>query len=217
MGLSYDAEAQHVFSVAHLPNHYLSCTQDVDLAPHQTKVIGAQAHGTVPAFSHVLATVVHPDHPTLFGGPALTSVDQQNLCTIAVTNSGPYEVNLQQGSPLGTLEFLSSDEDLIPLEGKSIDHLIQVITSKGRRHALTNQEIEQRAHLEDVPSCYKTLYLQVLQKHRHVISATKDDLGRSNRFQHHIHLKDAQPAYVLQFPLKPDHQQFIEATLETCL
>ncbi len=156
MGLSYDAEVQQVFSVTHMPNHYLSCTQDVDFAPHQTKVIRVQAHGNLPAFTHVLATVAHPDHHTLFGGPALTSVDQQNLCTIMITNSGPYEVNLQRGSPLGTLEFLSSDEELIPVAGKNIDHLIQVITAKGRRHALTNQDIKQRAHLEDVPTCYRT-------------------------------------------------------------
>jgi hypothetical protein len=57
----------------------------------------------------------------------------------------------------------------------------------------------------------------VVFKLRKVISVSKNDLGSSQRYNHLIHLKDLDPVYVKQFPLKPDHQSFIEATLESWL
>ena len=41
----------------------------------------------------------------------------------------------------------------------------------------------------------------------------KTDLGRCNRYKHCLHLKDNVPVYQKQFPLKPEHQQFIEQSL----
>ena len=97
--------------------------------------------------------------------------------------------------------------------------MIQVITAKsrGRGSTLSNQQIEEKAHLENVPAHYRPQYLQLLQKHRQVISTSKNDLGRSKTYTHRIHLKDHDPAYVPQFPLKPEHQSFIEDTLESWL
>ena len=81
---------------------------------------------------------------------------------------------------------------------------------------MSNEEIRQRIHL-DVPPEEKERYLQLIFKYKQVISTSKADLGRSRTYQHRIHLKDNRPVYQPQFPLKPDHQAFIENTLEDWL
>lgn len=68
-----------------------------------------------------------------------------------------------------------------------------------------------------MPEQYRERYLQLLIKYRRVISADKADLGRSKNYSHRNHLKDIKPVFQPQFPLKPEHQLFIEATLEDWL
>ena len=50
-----------------------------------------------------------------------------------------------------------------------------------------------------------------------MISVSKTDLGRCKTYKHRLYLKDDQPAYHKQFPLKPEHQTFVEQSLKEWL
>ena len=88
-GLRYDAKAQRVMNVSQMTPQSLSLAADLQIEPHQTRIVRAYAQGDVPAFTTTIATIGHPDYPLLFGGPAVTHVDDHNFCTIAITNAGP--------------------------------------------------------------------------------------------------------------------------------
>jgi hypothetical protein len=216
-GLAYNAVERRVMNVSHMAPKTLTLANDLVIEPHQTRVVRAYVHGDVPAFATTIATIGNPDHPLLFGGPALTDVDNYNFCTIAITNAGPQQVVMARNYPIGTIEHLDDHNKLIPLTGETVDHLLHVITDHSKSRPLSDKEIADRVNLDDVPAEFRSRYLQVIYKHRKVISASKNDLGRSQRYNHRIHLKDLDPVYVKQFPLKPDHQSFIEATLESWL
>ena len=81
---------------------------------------------------------------------------------------------------------------------------------------LSDQEIKDHANLK-VPDQFKEQYLQLLRKHRKVISVLKTDLGWCKTYKHRLFLKDDQPVYHKQFPLKPDHQTFVEQSLKEWL
>jgi hypothetical protein len=163
-------------------------------------VVRAYAQGDVPAFATTIATIGHPDHLLLFGGPALTDIDNYNFCTIAITNAGPQQVVMGRNFPIGTIEHLDNQDKLIPLTVDTVDHLLHVITDHSKTRALSDKDIAERINLDDVPTEYRARYLQMVFKHRKVISASKNDLGRSQRYNHRIHLKDLDPVYVKQFP-----------------
>ena len=66
----------------------------------------------------------------------------------------------------------------------------------------------------NVPEQYKAQYLNLLCKCRKVISVSKIDLGQCNKYKRRLHLKDNLPVYHKQFPLKPNHQKFVEQSLK---
>ena len=99
------------------------------------------------------------------------------------------------------------------LEAKANKHLLN---PSDPNKFLSDQEIADRANL-NVPEQFKEKYLQLLRKHRKVISVSKTDLGRCKTYKHRLYLKDDQPVYHKQFPLKPDHQTFVEQSLKEWL
>ena len=44
------------------------------------------------------------DDELIKGGPALITVSEDNLCTIAVTNCAPYAFTIKRGSVIGFVE-----------------------------------------------------------------------------------------------------------------
>jgi hypothetical protein len=105
----------------------------------------------------------------------------------------------------------------IPLNGEHVNHFLSALTDSSQsKKTLSHQEIRNRIHL-DVPDEYKDKYLDLIFKHKRIISVSKADLGRSKHYHHRIHLKDHHPVYQPQFPLKPEHQRFIEASLDDWL
>ena len=81
---------------------------------------------------------------------------------------------------------------------------------------LSDQEIQDKAHLI-VPDQSKKQYLQLLQKYRRVICVSKKDLKRCKTYKHRLYFKDHQLVCQKQFPLKPDHQTFVEQSLQEWL
>lgn len=68
-----------------------------------------------------------------------------------------------------------------------------------------------------MPKEFQKAYLDLVFQYKHVISSAKTDLRKSKTYQNCIHLKDTKLVYQPQFPLKPDHQAFIETSLEEWL
>ena len=95
-----------------------------------------------------------------------------------------------------------------------VDQFIHKLENKTQRF-MTNQEVKQKANL-NVPDELKALNLQLHLKYSKVISVSKTDLGRCTKFKHRLHLKDDLSVYQKQFPLKPDHQEFVEQSLREC-
>jgi hypothetical protein len=161
-GLVYNAVERRVMNINRLAPKTLSLANDLIIEQHQTRVVRAYAHGDVPPFATTIATMGHPDHPLLIGGPVLTEVDNYNFCTIAITNAGPQSVVMARNSPIRTIEFLDGQEKLIPITG---DHLLNVVTDHSKVRPLSDKEITDRINLDDVPPEYRMRYLQVVFKH----------------------------------------------------
>lgn len=152
LGLSYIAQARMVTYIGPQAPNYLSTGNDLILGP--PKIIRDKVYCHIPAFINTLVIIYHPDHPTLFCGPALTTMDQHNFCTLVITNSGPYKVSLSRNHPHWKNEFLFNQDQLIPLHESNVVHMIQVIAAKTTRSTISNQEIEAGAHFHDVLDSY---------------------------------------------------------------
>lgn len=74
-------------------------------------------------------------------------------------------------------------------------------------------EIWEKANLY-VLDKFKAQFLKLLCRYQKVISSSKTDLGRCKTNKHCLHLKDDQSVFQWQFPLKPEHQHFIEQSLQ---
>jgi len=212
--MHFDSQTNHIMAINPEAPQAITLATQLTLEPYQTRNVRTFVHGNIPDLNCVIASVTRPGMPYLTGGPAICQVDRQGFCTMAITNASPHTVTLERNVLIGTVEVLEEGQPLIPLNG---DNMINVVTDSSRRKVLSNEEIRQRAHLQDIPQEYRERYLALLQRHRQVISMNKNDLGRSRKHHHRIYLKDLDPAFVQQFPLKPDHQQFIEDTLESWL
>jgi hypothetical protein len=140
-GLVYNAVERRFMNINKLAPKMLSLANHFLIEPHQTRIVRAYAHGDVPPFATTIATIGHPDHPLLFGGPAITEVDNYNFCTIAITNAGPQPVLMARKSPIGTIEFLDGQEKLIPVTGDTVDLLHYVVTDHSKVRPL-----QQRNH-----------------------------------------------------------------------
>ena len=141
---------------------------------------------------------------------------------MALTNTAPYAVHIGRNELIGGLDQWTSTDEPIPLDDLTIEKFISKLEAKsakflrdppGQTSTLSDEEIMQRANL-NVPDEFKSRYLQLLYKYRKVISTSKTDLGRCKTYKHRLHLKDDQAVYQKQFPLKPDHQQFVEQSLQ---
>ena len=136
---------------------------------------------------------------------------------MAITNTAPYPITLRRNEFIGSLDQWSPDEvgEPIPLDQVAVDKFIHKLETKTQRF-ITDQEIAEKANL-NIPEQYKPRYLKLLQKYQKVISVLKTDLGRCNQYKHRLHLKDNDPVYQKQFPLIPDHQNFVEQSLDEWL
>jgi hypothetical protein len=215
LDMTYDAKSQQVFVVDEQSSDVTAMT-DVVLQPHQTRVLKGRYHGPAKSFTSYLATVNISHLPGAIGGPGLTEVDSNHTCNIAITNAGLAEIRIPRGCRIATLEAISADQTPVRIDQEHFEHFLQAVTHHQKLKVLSNQEIQNRVNL-NVPQQFKQAYLNLLFKYKHVISNSKTDLGRSKNYHHRIHLKDQKPVYQPQFPLKPDHQAFIEGSLEEWL
>ena len=145
------------------------------------------------------------------GDPALVTLNRNWVCSIALTNTAPNDINIGRNKFIGTVEQLKNVGEAKEVDQKTVDQFLHKLETKAQCF-MTNQEIEQKANL-NVPEEFKAQYFQLFRKYRKVISVSKMDLSRCNQYKHRLHLKDNLPVYHKQFPLKPDHQEFVEQSL----
>jgi hypothetical protein len=216
LDLSYDAKAKEIFTIDHHTN-LVSLLSDVTIPAHQTRIIKGRFHGLAESFATQIVTIQNSSHPTLIGGPGITQIDEDGRCTISLTNAGPVDLALGRGDIVGCIDQIPAGQQVLEINSDNLDHFLYALTNNTQKDkTMSHEEIRRRVHL-DVPEEYRDKYLQLLYRYKKVISISKADLGRSRTYHHRIHLKDPRPVYQPQFPLKPDHQAFIENTLEDWL
>ena len=74
---------------------------------------------------------------------------------MAIANASPHTVTLERNVLIGTVEVLEEGQPLIPLNGDNLLNMINVVTDSSRKKVLSNEEIRQRAHLQDIPQEYR--------------------------------------------------------------
>ena len=125
-------------------------------------MVNSAFHGLLNDNAHYIATIFSPDSSLLMEGPAIVSIYENLKCAFAVTNRAPFDIYLQRGAIIG----------LIKTEDKS-----------DKNESLTLANIEQKANL-NVPSKFRSKYVDLLFKHRAAISIGKHNLGHARHFQH---------------------------------
>jgi len=75
------------------------------------------------------------------GGPALINIEDKNFCYIEIKNCSPYDLKLERGSTIATVEHEWEDE-IQELDRKQIDNFINKIresTLKIKKNSIFNK------------------------------------------------------------------------------
>ena len=129
------------------------------------------------------------------GGPAIVSIFSDLKCAVAVTKTAPFNIYLQRGAVIGLIETEDNANEITALSSEKVKSIINSICPvKLKSENLSHSHIESKANL-NVPSEFRSCYVDILFKHRAAISIGKHDLGRAKNFQHRIQLKDNNPVY----------------------
>ena len=213
--LWYDPENREIFFNKTRNKATLSLMKDLVLPELSKSIIKVRYNGETQKGRASIATIRSDESCLITGGPALINILDQNLCYIEVENCAPYEMRLDRGSTIASVEH-EWEDDVQEFDGRQIDSFISEIrdtASKIQKPVyLTRQEIEKRVKM-NIPASHKEQYLDLLTKYRSVISRDKSDLGMAKNFFHRIVLKDDAPVYRKQYQIPEAHSQFIEETL----
>ena len=212
-GLAYDAKSREVFFQDARPewrHGVLATIDDICIPALSTKRVGLRAtteFGEHLKNEEIISTIqMQQDEKILFGASALCKTDSNSVVQFPVTNCAPYDVWIKRKSVIGVID---NDFDLKKPTTKIDPEFISALQEESLVISeLSSADLEKNANL-DVPTEYRDRYLQVLQKHRHVFSESKADLGRAENFFHKIYLRDKDPVYRKQFKIPDAHQKFL--------
>ena len=129
LGMSYDASAQHVFSILEA-KQTLIATGEISIGPFSTEVITARYTGHINPFATHVATVMSPQLRHLLGGPALVEFNNNKICQLAITNVAPYEINITRKKFIGGLHQWISMDPPQPLSPQLMEKLISKLVTK---------------------------------------------------------------------------------------
>ena len=118
LGLSYDAHNHQIFAIDAVSDA-LVVTSDTLIEAHQTRFVRARFGGEVQPFTTAIAQIHHPNYSTIIGGPAITKIEDGNLCPIAITNTGPADILIKRNDLIGTLEQIPGINNPSSSKGKS--------------------------------------------------------------------------------------------------
>ena len=199
-------------------------TGETTITPFHTVTITAKYTGRIYPYATHVATVLSRRLRHLQGGPALVEFNDHRVCYLALTNTAPYSVTIGRNEFIGELDQWTNVDDPRPLDQDIVTKFINKQETKAQKlvnpsngtKALSDQEIHDKANL-NVPDQFKKGYLQLLQKYRKVISVSKTILRRCKTYKHRLYLKEGSASVPKKFPLKPDHQTFVEQSLQEWL
>ena len=73
-----------------------------------------------------IATIRSDEDSLITGGPALIDIQEKNLCFIKIENWAPYEVRLDRGSSIASVEHEWEDE-IQQFDGRQINSFISEV------------------------------------------------------------------------------------------
>ena len=105
--ISYNACTQKLCAIAPVPNS-LVLHQQTLLPARSAAVITTKLHGSWHPEAVYVATLHNPRTRFVVGGPALVSINDQQLCDVVVFNAAPYNILLERGDFMGAIEEVPS-------------------------------------------------------------------------------------------------------------
>ena len=186
----------------------LSIIKSVKLPPLTSLSLSVQAVNSADPSSIAgvtgLAHIGHPSFPYLNGGPGIVQTDSVGEIRIRLNNCAPFEILLNKGDVIGSLETVD------PNKMSQIDEQM-FINSVGCATPSPLSPAERLEFLTDlklnVPDSEKQQYLDLILNNHDVFSKNKNDLGRATNATHTIHLKNNAPIFVKQFPVPEAYRE----------
>ena len=194
----------------------IAASKEITVPAFSSKVIKASFQGLRVPDAHSVVTIAAPLHHHLTGSPQWVSLSGYNTCSVVIDNPSPVDINIARGDTIG---FLDQELDQpIPFDENELEKVISAVTkpSKSVQSNISRESIAKRLNL-NVPAEFRDRYINMLYKHKQVISVDKTDLGLATTFKHRIYLKDENPVYRKQFKIPEAHQNFIEQTIDEWL
>ena len=219
--LAYDCTSRSVHwnNEPHAP--VLTLREETTFEPLTTTLISTKFLGKFEKNTTQIVSIFSIEDEFIQGGPALVYVSDSGLCTVAVTNCAPYPIQLKRGSVIGLIQDECCAQDEIePLSDTKVTEIFESINlicaHATSSHKWTRDDIASKIQL-NVPTEFRSKYLNLLFKHRDALSTSKTDLGKAKTFFHKIHLKDNNPVYRKQFKIPEAHSDFISKTIDDWL
>ena len=92
-----------------------------------------------------IATIRSDEDSLITGGPALINIQEKNMCYIEIENCAPYEIRLERGSTIASVDNEWEDE-IQEFDGRQIDTFISEIKETASK--IQNQEKKSRNELK---------------------------------------------------------------------
>ncbi len=158
-----------------------------------------------------IAEINCPDEPYLAGGPRLVALNNQGSGLVEVFNTRPEPVSLSRGQIIGQVDNIQ-EQPLVPFDADLVNRIMEDNWKKKRvkipRMPVT-EEFRQMCKLE-CPTKFEDDYQQLLAKHRHIFSLSKNETGYCSTFLHKLFMKTEEPVYVKQFKIPEAHHQYLQ-------
>src|SRR5574343_435440 len=189
--ISFNADEDTLYAVNQVTSepqeNQLLLKELMTFPAHSVTITAMKTKPTSPAI--MMATIRTPEVPTLVAGPALTRVDEQGRCLIAVSNMAPFSVTCARNSLLGAIEDVPDLSTPAPLSGPTICSIIRgtaavnetVLDPEAIRNILQQQGTaeDQIEHLTSMLSQYQNILKDQIPQ----ASATHTYQGEEPHFQ----------------------------------
>ena len=109
------------------PESVISVCSETHFPANQTKVISTNFNGVLNDNARYIATVFSPDSALLMGGPAMVTINADQKCAIAITNTAPFDIYLQRGAIIGLIETEDINDKITALTNDNVKDIINSI------------------------------------------------------------------------------------------
>ena len=79
------------------------------------------------------------------GGPAMVTINSDQKCAIAITNTAPFDIYLQRGAIIGLIEMEDINDQITVLTNENVKDIINTIAPvQLKSETLTRSDIEKK-------------------------------------------------------------------------